>query len=281
MCKGRAGGKFPSSVSKDWTQLIQEWNMEELIPLWQKSTLWFWQNGLKGWGYIKWSDGRHGTYLRMWDLPSLLTTWSPASQSPPPGTSHFISAQQSLRHRNLFLSSCPLSLSDMSDPTLHAPYPLFLSPPFTQVLFSFSIPAHPYLQPSFLQSTILTTTNSRQKDFPCIMLTHHGHGTEPILQFTLLWALFSFSPSQDGADSPNLLPGFLPLVSTALPCSQMRAVLCPLQMNYGSSGCTSALLAVLVSTTCIWHALFTSKICFHDLGMTVNCLCLNLPLTSL
>lgn len=128
----------------------------------------------------------------------------------------------------------------MSDPTLHAPYPLFLSPPFTQVLFSFSIPAYPYLQPSFLQSTILTTTSPRQKDFLCIMLTHHGHGTEPILQFTLLWALFSFSPSQDGADFPNLLLGFLPLVSTALPCSQTQAALCLLHINYGSSGCTGS-----------------------------------------
>lgn len=29
-------------------------------------------------------------------------------------------------------------------------------------------------------------------------------------------------------------------------------------------------LVVLVSTTCIWHALCTSKICFPHLGMTLS-----------
>lgn len=120
------------------------------------------------------------------------------------------------------------TISSFPKPTLH------------QVLFPFSIPAHPHLQPSFLQSTILISTSPRQKDFLSIMLIHHGHGTEPILQFTLLWALFSFSPSQDGADFPNLLPGFLPLVSIALPCSQTQAVLCLLQVKYGNSGCTGS-----------------------------------------
>lgn len=126
----------------------------------------------------------------------------------------------------MFLSSCALSLSDMCQilPCTHHIYPLCLSPPFTQVLFSFSIPAHPHLQPSFLQSTTLTSTSPRQKGFLCIMLTHHSHGTEPILQFTLLWALFSFNPSEDGADFPHLLPGFLPLVSLALPCSHPGSI---------------------------------------------------------
>lgn len=127
----------------------------------------------------------------------------------------------------------------MSDPTLHTPYCLFLSPPFTQVLFSLSLFQHiPTSNPHFSKMPILSSTNPRQKDLLCVMLTHHGHGTEPILQFTSLWALFSFSPSQGGAHFPNLLPGSLPLVSTVLPCSQTWAMLCLLQINYGSSGCT-------------------------------------------
>lgn len=167
--------------------------IDPIINQWQNPTLWFWQNGLH--------PLKGGRGLRMWCLPSLLSCQSECSAMHPASLALLhISAEQGTKAPVTRFSAAVLSASVThvrSYPAHHAQPPCPSKPTLhwgpLLFLYSSTVWDTPTSTLHFSKVPILTSISPRRKDLLCSMLTYRVRGTEPVLQFTSLGTLFSFT----------------------------------------------------------------------------------------